>query len=61
MLKKWLFIPDEHPDYTATLQEIYRLAQSADYRLGVMPKPKKPAKKSQQRRRLACRKSQRKV
>lgn len=61
VLKKWLFIPDEHPDYSATLQEIYSLAQNADCRLGVMPKPRKPAKKSQQRPRLACRKSQRKV
>lgn len=49
MLKKWLFIADEHPDYATTLQDIYELAKARDKRLGVVQKPRKQSKQAKRK------------
>lgn len=46
VLGKWLYVPQDDPDFESTVESLTTLVLARDPRVGVEPKPRKPRGKS---------------
>lgn len=46
VLGKWLYVTQDDPEFEAAAQHLTELVLARDPRVGVVPKPRKPARKS---------------